>query len=132
MIEPGKDHFDTYMQRFFHGWENTGARVDKIWSGVMGYSFDSNPHIGVLPKKDKPKSKRWWWPFGTTEKDDQFVLAGFNGHGMPVIWLAAKGVAKMVTEGVEFEKTGMPRLFKSTRERIEKSLNNRDGGDIMA
>ena len=51
---------------------------------------------------------------------------------MPVIWLAAKGVAKMVTEGVEFEKTGMPRLFKSTRERIEKSLNNRDGGDIMA
>lgn len=132
LIEPGKDHFDTYMQRFFHGWENTGAKVDKIWSGVMGYSFDSNPHIGVLPKKEKPKSKKWWWPWGATEKDEQFVLAGFNGHGMPVIWLAAKGVAEMVSQGWDFEKTGMPSLFKTTTERIEKSLGSQDGGDIMA
>ncbi|KAG4441750.1 hypothetical protein IFR05_002741 [Cadophora sp. M221] len=132
LIEPGKDHFDTYMQRFFHGWETTGAKVDKIWSGVMGYSFDSNPHVGVLPKKGVGKSRRWWWPWGASEKNDQFVLAGFNGHGMPVIWLAAKGIAKMITESVEFEKTGVPRLFKTTRERVEKSLDSQNGGDVMA
>ncbi|CZR67121.1 related to oxidoreductase [Phialocephala subalpina] len=129
LIEMGKDHFDTYMQRFFHGWEDSGARVDKIWSGVMGYSFDSNPHIGALPKKDG--SEKWWWQRIVPEKDNQFVLAGFNGHGMPVIWLAAKGISKMITEGVDFEETKMPRLFKTTRERIENSLKGPEGGDIL-
>ncbi len=132
LIETGKDHFDTYMQRFFHGWENTGAKVDKIWSGVMGYSFDSNPHIGVLPKKKSAAGGAWWPHRGTlADEDNQFVLAGFNGHGMPVIWLAAKGIAKMITEGVDFEETGMPRLFKTTRDRIERSLEGPEGGDIL-
>jgi glycine/D-amino acid oxidase-like deaminating enzyme len=33
LIEPAKDYFDDYMQRTFKGWENSGAKVDKIWTG---------------------------------------------------------------------------------------------------
>lgn len=33
MIEPAKEYFDQYMQRHFHGWEQSGAYVDQIWTG---------------------------------------------------------------------------------------------------
>lgn len=31
----------------------------------------------------------------------QFILAGFSGHGMPVIYLAAEAVARMVLDELE-------------------------------
>lgn len=33
LIEPAKSHFDEFMQRTFIGWENSGAKVDKLWTG---------------------------------------------------------------------------------------------------
>jgi glycine/D-amino acid oxidase-like deaminating enzyme len=48
-------------------------------------------------------------------KDNHFVLAGFNGAGMPLIFLAAKGIAKMIKEDALFEESGIPRIFKTTR-----------------
>ena len=33
LIDPAKDYFDGYMQRNFAGWEESGAYVDKIWTG---------------------------------------------------------------------------------------------------
>jgi glycine/D-amino acid oxidase-like deaminating enzyme len=33
LIEAAKDYYDGYMQRTFRGWENSGAKVDKIWTG---------------------------------------------------------------------------------------------------
>lgn len=68
----------------------------------MGYSADFMPHIGSVP--DKP---------------GQFIIAGFNGHGMPQILLSSKGLAAMVRDGVPFEKTGLPRLFKTAKGRVE-------------
>lgn len=115
LIDAAMDYYDNYMQRTFRGWENSGAKVKDIWTGVMGYSYDSNPHVGDIP--DKP---------------DQMIIAGFNGHGMPVIWLAAAGLAKMINEGKPFEESGMPRIFRTTKGRIEKAQNGPEGGDILA
>ncbi|KAF9251507.1 hypothetical protein DTO013E5_4065 [Penicillium roqueforti] len=114
LIEEVKDHYDGFMQRFFNGWENSGAKVDKVWTGIMGYSWDSHPHVGTVPGEDS-----------------QFVLAGFNGHGMPQVFLSALGVAKMVQNGIKFEDTGIPRLFESTKERLEKARNGPVGGDVL-
>ena len=114
LIKEVETHYDGYMQRFFHGWENSGARVDKVWTGVMGYSWDSHPHVGTLPGED-----------------NQYVLAGFNGHGMPVVFLSALGLAKMIRDGVEFKDTGVPRVFQTTKERIEKAKNDPLGGDMF-
>lgn len=70
---------------------------------VMGYSSDYMPHVGEVPGKP-----------------GQFILAAFNGHGMPQICLCSKAVAAMVCQGTPFEDTSLPKIFKTTRERIER------------
>lgn len=115
LIDSAKDYYANYMQKTYNGWEDSGAAVDSIWTGVMGYSYDSHPHIGAVPGRK-----------------EQFILAGFNGHGMPVIWLAAKELALMATQDREFETTRLPRLFKTTQERIRKAWNGKEeDGDII-
>lgn len=73
----------------------------------MGYSSDGLPHIGTVPGQD-----------------DLFILAGFTGHGMPQIFLAAEGVAKMIMDGVPYEETELPRLFKTTQARLSDPKSN--------
>ncbi|KAJ5758541.1 hypothetical protein N7520_005697 [Penicillium odoratum] len=102
VLEPAVRYFDGYMQRNFMGWEDSHAYTDRVWTGIMGYSSDGLPHVGQVPGHD-----------------GQYILAGFTGHGMPQIFLAAEGIAKMVVEGMNFEDTGLPRLFKTTSTRIE-------------
>ncbi|KAJ5182823.1 hypothetical protein N7492_000439 [Penicillium capsulatum] len=115
LIDSAAHYYKGFMQRTYQGWENTGAKVDKIWSGVMGYSYDSNPHIGNVPAKK-----------------DQYILAGFNGHGMPVIWQTAKALAKMVMEDAPFDATGLPRLFETTQFRLDRAWNGKEeDGDIV-
>lgn len=125
LIEQAKDHFDGYMQKHFHGWEDSGAKTSKVWTGsefcnpcssrsvcmltrylVMGYTADRQPHIGKIP-----------------QRENQYILAGFTGHGMPQIFLAAKGVAEMVLLGAEFKDTGIPRVFETTQARLESTEN---------
>lgn len=114
LIKEVEHYFDGYMQRNFHGWENSGALVNKIWTGVMGYSWDSRPHVGVVPGEN-----------------NQYILAGFNGHGMPVVFLSALGIARMIRDETKFEDTGVPRLFQTTHERLEKAKRGPPGGDII-
>ncbi|KAM5362957.1 hypothetical protein ACJA88_013781 [Fusarium oxysporum] len=115
LIDSAKDYYEDYMQRTYRGWEDTGAKVSNIWTGVMGYSYDSNPHIGKVPSKD-----------------GQFIVAGFNGHGMPVIWLAAKELARMVSQGTQFEETKLPRLFQTSQFRIDRAQSGKEeDGDII-
>jgi glycine/D-amino acid oxidase-like deaminating enzyme len=33
LIEPAVSHFDGLMQRTFKGWENSGAKTDRVWTG---------------------------------------------------------------------------------------------------
>lgn len=115
LIDSAKDYYTNFMQKNFRGWENTKAEVQKIWTGVMGYSYDSNPHVGEVPGKP-----------------GQFILSGLNGHGMPVIWLSAEGLADMLHHGRAFEDTKLPRAFKTTQERIDKAKAGPEGGDILA
>lgn len=68
----------------------------------MGYSSDYLPHVGHVPGKP-----------------GQLIIAGFSGHGMPQIFLAAKGIARMIREGIPFEETGVPRLYRTSQERLD-------------
>jgi hypothetical protein len=52
------------------------------------------------------------------DKDGQFVIAGFNGHGMPVIHLAAKRLVEMIVVGKTFGKTEIPSLYETTKKRL--------------
>lgn len=73
----------------------------------MGYSSDLVPHIGEVPGAP-----------------GQYICAGFSGHGMAQIFSTSKGVARMVLEGVPFEQTGMPALFKETQARLDSIINH--------
>ncbi|KAI8198215.1 hypothetical protein KHU50_008915 [Colletotrichum sp. SAR 10_65] len=106
LIEPAATYFDGYMQRNFHGWEHSGAKVDKIWTGIMGYTNDQLPHVGAVPSKP-----------------GQYIAAGFNGHGMAFILLTAKGLAKIVRDGVPFSQSGVPRLFETSEARLQRDEN---------
>lgn len=70
----------------------------------MGYCSDYLPHVGPIPGKP-----------------GQLIIAGFSGHGMPQILLSAKGIAKMILEDVPFEETGIPRLYRTTQERLDST-----------
>jgi len=71
---------------------------------VMGYSADFMPHVDLVPDKPGP-----------------FIIAGFNGHGMPQIMLSSKGLAAMVCNETPFEQTGLPRLLNTTKERVGRA-----------
>ncbi|KAI5458905.1 FAD dependent oxidoreductase-domain-containing protein [Mariannaea sp. PMI_226] len=106
LVDEAVSYFDGYMQRHFRGWEESGAKVKEIWTGIMGYSSDFMPHIGAVPKKP-----------------GQFIIAGFSGHGMPVIFLSSKGLASMIRDGTPFEESGIPRTYKTTKSRLETEKN---------
>ncbi|RMZ75814.1 hypothetical protein DV737_g5117, partial [Chaetothyriales sp. CBS 132003] len=120
LIDAAKDYYDGYMQRTYRGWEHYPARISAIWTGVMGYSFDSHPHVGAIPGLK-----------------GQFINAGFNGHGMPLIWLVSKGVAKMLAadqqgKQIPFAETGVPGPFETSQARIDRASNySEEEGDIL-
>lgn len=68
----------------------------------MGYSADSLPHVGEVPGKP-----------------GQLIVAGFNGHGMPVVFLSGKAVAEMALKSVSFGETGLPGLFETSTARLD-------------
>ncbi|KAL3489694.1 FAD dependent oxidoreductase-domain-containing protein [Aspergillus germanicus] len=107
VLEDAVRYFDGYMQRYFKGWEGSGAYTDRVWTGIMGYSSDGLPHVGLVPGEE-----------------DQWIIGGFTGHGMPQVFLAAEGVAKMVLRGLTFCETGLPRLFETTQARLDAKGNS--------
>jgi glycine/D-amino acid oxidase-like deaminating enzyme len=67
----------------------------------MGATPDRLPHVGLVP--------------GTT---NQYILAGFNGGGMALIFTAAGEIADMALNGKSFEETSIPGAFKTTEQRL--------------
>ena len=70
---------------------------------VQGKTPDGLPHVGQVP-----------------DEENWFMLAGFNGGGMPLIFLSSLGIARMICEGVRFEETEVPDTFMASKERFGK------------
>ena len=70
------EKFNTFLPQFF------GGTFEKVleWSGIMGFTFDGKPFVGQIAERI-------------------FVIAGFNGHGMPVAPIAAKLLAAEILSG---------------------------------
>ncbi|OAQ91324.1 FAD dependent oxidoreductase [Purpureocillium lilacinum] len=99
--------FERIDRQRLYGWEDSEAKVDSIWTGVMGLTPDGLPHVGQVP--------------GTR---NEWLLAGFNGGGMVFIFTMTQGLADMVLEGKELEQTAIPVLFKTTEERLKKKCED--------
>ena len=74
---------------------------------VMGYTSDGFPFVGEVPKKP-----------------EQYICAGFSGHGMPQAFLSAKAVATMIGEDKKVEEVDLPTLYRSTQERFESKVKH--------
>ena len=103
LFEGPRPHFDGLMQKHFRGWEQSGTRLDKLWTGVQGATPDSLPHIGRVPGFER----------------SQYILAGYNGGGMSFIFLCAQGLAKLVMDDkAHFSDTGLPPTLQTSLERL--------------
>lgn len=103
-----EEYWNGYMQRNFLGWEGSGAKVDKVWVGIMGGTPDGFAHVGRVPNKI-----------------NQWILAGFNGGGMALILTASKAVAKMTLNDIGFmdvqEEFGLMDVMATSLERLKKA-----------
>jgi hypothetical protein len=73
---------------------------------VMGYSTDSMPHVGQVPGRS-----------------NQFLVAGFTGHGMPQVFLSSKAVVDMMMDQVEFKGTAVPLIYETSQKRLDNMHN---------
>ncbi|KAK8846880.1 hypothetical protein IAR55_005970 [Kwoniella newhampshirensis] len=115
---PGaKEYFEGYMKKYFVSWNgNERGNVDRVWSGVLGYSSDLLPYVGEVP--DKP---------------GVFICAGFTGHGMPRIpgctaALSTLAVSRLVDGTISPQAqtafdSALPEPYHMTRERFESRVN---------
>ncbi|WWC87051.1 uncharacterized protein L201_001936 [Kwoniella dendrophila CBS 6074] len=116
---PGaENYFKNFMKNYFIGWNdgNENGNVDKVWSGILGYSADLLPYVGEIP--DKP---------------GMFVCAGFTGHGMPRIPGCSKAISSLVISKLQngfitanaqkkFEDS-LPKPYWLTKERYTSKVN---------
>ena len=71
---------------------------------VQGLTPDGAPHIGKVPGAK-----------------GQYILAGYNGGGNALAFLAARAVASMIRDGVSFQETGVPACMESTLARLDEA-----------
>ncbi|ORY27107.1 FAD dependent oxidoreductase [Naematelia encephala] len=88
---------------------------DSAWSGIIGFTPDAVPFIGPIP-----------------EKEGQYMIAGFNGHGMARIFHCAPCLADVVLGGMELWDETVPRAFVVTKERVEKLRQGVEERDKLA
>lgn len=88
------------------------------WTGIETSSIDSFPFVGAVPKRE-----------------NQWMAAGFAGHGMPRILLSTAHVAPLVLKELGFEHSApslvetyppLPKPFHATPERVERLQQTTD------
>lgn len=67
--------------------QETGYKIEQEWSGIMGFSSDTWPLIGKA-----------------SDKDDEWIAAGYSGNGMPQCFGAGKAIAEMMTGKLDSSK----------------------------
>ncbi|GME75044.1 unnamed protein product [Ambrosiozyma monospora] len=102
-----KGFYSDFMQKHFYTWKPFKTEVDYLWTGILGYSVDALPFVGEVPGSK-----------------NQFILAGFHGHGMPRVFLSAKAISEMILQGAPVQETEIPKPFMLTKERFDTVVNN--------
>ncbi|KAL9571897.1 hypothetical protein ACKAV7_003886 [Fusarium commune] len=99
-----KEHISSIIPKIFIDADN--AKTRKVWSGIMGFTPDGLPLVGNLTQKATGRAG-----------SDEWIAAGFNGHGMDKCWLSGQAVAKMAIDGDV--PSWLPASFLVTEERLE-------------
>lgn len=98
-----EEHIRTILPKVFRDVEPVGHQ--QIWSGIMGFTSDGLPLVGRLTSDLTQREGRQEW-----------IAAGFNGHGMDKCWLTGEALANMVLGSPDLK--GLPKAFLLTAKRI--------------
>ncbi|KAH7121643.1 FAD dependent oxidoreductase [Dactylonectria macrodidyma] len=82
------------------------AKTKNVWSGIMGFTTDGFPLIGNIGQTITGR-----------EGSNEWIAAGFNGHGMDKCWLSGEAVARMALG--EEVPSWFPKSFLASEERLE-------------
>lgn len=99
-----RDHISSIVPKIFLDADD--AKTKKVWSGIMGFTADNLPMIGNLSRKTTGRTG-----------SDEWIAAGFNGHGMDKCWLSGQAVAKMALG--EDVPCWLPESFLVSEERLK-------------
>jgi glycine/D-amino acid oxidase-like deaminating enzyme len=89
-----------YLQTRFPGLED--VEVDEEWAGIMGWTSDRLALVGPIPNRS-----------------NEFICAGFSGHGMPRAHLCARQVAKLLLH--QSLDPSFPKVFLMNLQRTQTS-----------
>ncbi|UPK99990.1 hypothetical protein LCI18_010925 [Fusarium solani-melongenae] len=98
-----KDNISSIIPKIYSGAD--GARAKMVWSGIMGFTTDWLPMVGHLGQA------------GTGQASNEWIAAGFNGHGMDKCWLTGQAVARMALG--EEVPSWFPKSYLLTSERLK-------------
>lgn len=97
-----EEHIRSILPRVFRDVEPVGQQ--KVWSGIMGFTSDGLPLVGRLTSDLTQR-----------EGQQEWIAAGFNGHGMDKCWLTGESLATMILGSPDLK--GLPKAFLLTPER---------------
>ncbi|KAJ7066125.1 FAD dependent oxidoreductase [Mycena amicta] len=93
-------HVATALRRFlpavYPGKFVEGQEPEMEWTGIMGFTKLRDPLVGPIPGKELP---------------NQYISAGYSGHGMPRAFSCAAVVAGMVAAELRGQAFAVPSWF---------------------
>jgi len=90
-------------------------KISHVWSGIMGFTFDSEPIVGMLRKP----SDNVYVSDNEHFYNGQFILAGFSGHGIPRCPFAAEIVSNKIEIYLKLKNEKPKKLFNDNNNIIE-------------
>jgi glycine/D-amino acid oxidase-like deaminating enzyme len=102
-------HLQDKLPEFFGLQPESSDKLISSWSGIMGFTSDSLPLVGKLPKSVTSR-----------DGDGEWIAAGYNGGGMCLCWRTGEAVAKMIYD--QDVSDWFPAAFEVSPERLERRL----------
>jgi glycine/D-amino acid oxidase-like deaminating enzyme len=104
--DKSKQYFEEFMPKHFDRWGMDDSGCKEMWTGILGYTSDLLPFVGELP-----------------DQSNGYVIAGFNGQGMPRILLCARALIDLVLGRVNKIEELIPEPYLITKTRLETKEN---------
>ncbi|KAJ4168657.1 hypothetical protein NW754_010580 [Fusarium falciforme] len=104
IADSARNHISSIVPKIFLDADD--AKTKKVWSGIMGFTADNLPMIGNLSRTTTGRTG-----------SDEWIAAGFNGHGMDKCWLSGQAAARMALG--EDVPSWLPESFLVSEERLK-------------
>jgi glycine/D-amino acid oxidase-like deaminating enzyme len=126
--------FEEFMPKTFVGWDGGADNIEKVWTGVLGYSNDFSPFVGLHPERKGIMVCAGFTGHGAWTHNPTFMAYADRQKGMPQIPACTYALAGLAVSFLRdggkvspnskatFDST-QPHTFRLTKERYESTVN---------